>query len=66
MATHACVQVLPALGDIPSEARLNLVIHHLRGGRIGEAEALMQDISPSTPHEYILKVRQGCAQVQAT
>lgn len=55
----ACVpqsQVLPALGDIPSEARLNLVIHHLRAGRVAEAEALVADINPSTPHEYILKV----------
>jgi len=50
-------QVLPALGDIPSEARLNLVIHHLRSGRVDEANALVQDISPTTPQEYILKVR---------
>ena len=54
------MQVLPALGDIPSEARLNLVIHHLRGGRIEEAEALMKDINPTTPHEYILKVWLDC------
>jgi hypothetical protein len=51
------VQVLPALGEFPSEARLNLVIHHLRAGRVAEAEALVQDINPNTPPEYILKVR---------
>lgn len=50
------VQVLPALGEFPSEARLNLVIHHLRAGRVAEAEALVQDINPNTPPEYILKV----------
>jgi len=27
-------QVLPALGDVPSEAALNLVIHHLRRGQL--------------------------------
>lgn len=56
------VQVLPALGEFPSEARLNLVIHHLRAGRVAEAEALVQDINPNTPPEYILKV--GCAGMQ--
>lgn len=50
------VQVLPGLGDIPSEARLNLVIHHLRSGKVEDADALLQDINPTTPHEYILKV----------
>lgn len=51
------LQVLPALGTIPSEAPLNLVIHHLRAGRVEDANALVQDINPTTPHEYILKVR---------
>jgi hypothetical protein len=50
------MQVLPALGNVPPEARLNLAIHHLRSGGAEAAEALLQDVSPSTPHEYILKV----------
>lgn len=54
--TTPAAQVLPALGDTPSEAQLNLVISALRAGRIDEASALMQDIDPTTPHEYILKV----------
>jgi hypothetical protein len=49
-------QVLPGLGDIPSEARLNLVIHLLRSGKIEDADSLLQDINPTTPHEYVLKV----------
>lgn len=49
------LQVLPPLGDIPPEARLNLVIHHLRHHEIGEAYALIKDMEPSTPPEFILK-----------
>lgn len=50
------LQVLPGLGDFPSEARLNLVIHYLRAGKVDEAQALVADVNPTTPHEYILKV----------
>ncbi len=57
MRWQLALQVLPALGDIPNEGRLNLVIHHLRAGRVAEAEALVQDINPNTPPAYILKVR---------
>ncbi|GLC35116.1 Intraflagellar transport protein 56 [Pleodorina starrii] len=49
------LQVLPPLGDIPPEARLNLVIHHLRHHEIGEAYGLIKDMEPSTPPEFILK-----------
>eukprot|EP00879_Flechtneria_rotunda_P009429 GHRR01009871.1.p1 GENE.GHRR01009871.1~~GHRR01009871.1.p1 ORF type:complete len:458 (+),score=143.98 GHRR01009871.1:1-1374(+) len=52
---EGALQVLPALGDVPPEAVLNLVIHHLRRGEISEAHALVRDMNPSTPHEYILK-----------
>jgi intraflagellar transport protein 56 len=56
-------QVLPGLGDMPSEARLNLVIHYLRAGKVDEAQALVADINPITPHEYILKVSRFASRV---
>ena len=49
------LKVLPGLIDFLPEARLNLVIHYLRTGDVDEAFALMKDIEPSTPQEYILK-----------
>mmetsp|Transcript_38089 Transcript_38089/g.84856 ORF Transcript_38089/g.84856 Transcript_38089/m.84856 type:complete len:556 (+) Transcript_38089:159-1826(+) len=49
------LQVLPPLGDVPPEARLNLVIHHLRHAEVGEAFNLIKDLEPTTPQEYILK-----------
>ncbi|PNW76469.1 hypothetical protein CHLRE_11g467616v5 [Chlamydomonas reinhardtii] len=49
------LQVLPPLSDIPPEARLNLVIHHLRHHEVGEAFGLIKDMEPSTPPEFILK-----------
>lgn len=57
------MQVLPALGNIPSEAKLNLVIYHLRAGRLENAHALIQDLQPTMPHEYILKVGPQLVQV---
>lgn len=51
-----CAQYLPPLGDVPPEARLNLVIHHLRHNDIGEALSLVKDLEPTSPQEYILKV----------
>lgn len=44
------------MGDVPPEARLNLVIHHLRLNDVGEAFRLVKDMEPTTPQEYILKV----------
>lgn len=55
----SCLQVLPGLGDVPAEAVLNLVIHYLRRGEITEAHALVRDLTPNTPQEYILKVKQS-------
>ena len=52
--------MLPQLGDVPPEARLNLVIHHLRHGEVGEAFNLIKDMEPTTPQEYILKVWGEC------
>ena len=49
------LQVLPSLVDFVPEARLNLVIYYLRHDMIQEADALLKDLEPSTPQEYILK-----------
>jgi len=49
------IQVLPPLLDIIPEARLNLVIYHLRLGEAQEAYNLIKDLEPSMPREYILK-----------
>jgi intraflagellar transport protein 56 len=49
------LQVLPHLGDVPPEARLNLVIHYLRHNEVGEAFNMIKDMEPTTPQEYILK-----------
>lgn len=49
------VQVLPPLLDIIPEARLNLVIYHLRTDEVQEAYNLIKDLEPSVPREYILK-----------
>ncbi|VDO03862.1 unnamed protein product [Rodentolepis nana] len=55
--THgeASLKVLPPLIDVLPEARLNLVIYHLRREDIGSAYELLKDIEPITPHECILK-----------
>ena len=49
------LQVLPPLVDVIPEARLNLVISHLRERELAEAYELMKDVEPTTPQEYILK-----------
>lgn len=50
------VQTLPPLGDIPREARLNLAVYHLRNADLDEAARLLENLKPSTPPEYMLKV----------
>ncbi|KAH9255034.1 tetratricopeptide repeat protein 26 [Batrachochytrium salamandrivorans] len=52
---EGALQVLLPLLDVIPEARLNLVIYHLRNEDIVSAFNLMKDIEPSTPQEYILK-----------
>lgn len=52
---EGALQVFPPLAGIPPEARLNLVIHHLRTGEHYEAFNLIKDLEPTTPPEYILK-----------
>jgi len=49
------LQVLPPLMDMPSEARLNLVIYYLRNSEVNEAFQLIKELEPTTPQEYILK-----------
>jgi intraflagellar transport protein 56 len=49
------LQVLPPLIEIIPEAKLNLVIYHLKNQEIEEAYTLMKDVDPMIPKEYILK-----------
>lgn len=50
------LQTLPQLVDVVvPEARLNLVIYHLRNDQMSEAYELIKDLEPVTPQEYILK-----------
>lgn len=41
--------------DVVAEARLNLVIHHLKQDDTKEAYDLIKDLQPAVPAEYILK-----------
>ncbi|XP_064477937.1 intraflagellar transport protein 56-like isoform X2 [Ornithodoros turicata] len=52
---EGALQVLPALVGVVPEARLNLVIYHLKQDDVHEAYELMKDLEPTVPHEYILK-----------
>ncbi|XP_003737841.1 intraflagellar transport protein 56 [Galendromus occidentalis] len=52
---EGALQVFPPLIDIIPEARLNLVIYYLKQDDIQSAHALIKDLEPSVPHEYILK-----------
>lgn len=54
-AGQGALQVLPPLVDVIPEARLNLVIYHLKQDDIIAANNLMKDLDPATPQEYILK-----------
>ncbi|KAJ3063591.1 Intraflagellar transport protein 56 [Podochytrium sp. JEL0797] len=52
---EGALQSFPGLLDVIPEARLNLVIFHLKNDDIISAFNLMKDVEPSTPQEYILK-----------
>ncbi|ALC47104.1 CG4525 [Drosophila busckii] len=52
---EGALRVLPALLNIVPEARLNLVIYYVKQGEVQEAHALMKELQPTSPHEYILK-----------
>ncbi|XP_058493513.1 intraflagellar transport protein 56-like [Solea solea] len=49
------LQMLPPLINVIPEARLNLVIYHLRQDNSQEAYNLIKDLVPTTPQEYTLK-----------
>nr|XP_018907402.1 PREDICTED: intraflagellar transport protein 56 [Bemisia tabaci] len=49
------LQVLPPLVDVIPEARLNLVIYHLKQNEYQEAHELIKNLEPTVPQEYILK-----------
>merc|ERR1711871_153269 len=49
------LRVLPPLAGFVPEARLNLVIYHLRKNEVQQAFDLVKDLEPTTPPEYILK-----------
>ncbi|CAI2722666.1 unnamed protein product [Schistosoma spindalis] len=52
---EGALQVLPPLLDVLPEARLNLIIFHLKNDELQEAYELTKEIDPSTPQEYVLK-----------
>lgn len=47
--------MFPSLVDVVPEARLNLVIYHLKQDDTKEAYDLLKDLQPAVPQEYILK-----------
>ena len=49
------MQVLPPLVDVIPEARLNLVVWHLKNNEVDEAYKLIKDMDCVVPKEYILK-----------
>ena len=49
------LQVLPPLLDVFPEAKLNLVIYHLKNDNVVEAFNLVKDLEPTMPREYIIK-----------
>lgn len=52
---EGALNVFPSLLDVIPEARLNLVIYHLKSADLVSAFNLMKDTEPATPQEYILK-----------
>lgn len=52
---EGAMQTFPGLLNIVPEARLNLATYYLKNGHVHEAHALMKEVKPSVPHEYILK-----------
>ncbi len=49
------LKVFPPLQELYPEAKLNLIIHHLKENQIEEAFKKTHDMKPLTPREYILK-----------
>uniref|UniRef100_A0A8C8I5Z4 Intraflagellar transport protein 56 n=1 Tax=Oncorhynchus tshawytscha TaxID=74940 RepID=A0A8C8I5Z4_ONCTS len=55
---EGALQVLPALIDVITEARLNLVIYYLRQDDVQESYQLIKDLEPTTPQRDHLKIAQ--------
>uniref|UniRef100_A0A4W5PLJ9 Intraflagellar transport protein 56 n=1 Tax=Hucho hucho TaxID=62062 RepID=A0A4W5PLJ9_9TELE len=55
---EGALQVLPALIDVITEARLNLVIYYLRQDDVQESYQLIKDLEPTTPQSNYLKIAQ--------
>jgi intraflagellar transport protein 56 len=53
--SNNALEVLPPLVDVIPEARLNLIIYHLRNNDFESAFEISQDIDPASPYEFILK-----------
>ena len=49
------LKVFPPLSEIYPEAKLNLIIHHVKKGEIETAYKMVKDIEPISPKEYTLK-----------
>ncbi|PAV55565.1 hypothetical protein WR25_09922 [Diploscapter pachys] len=49
------LQILPALMDVMPEARVNLIIYHLKKGHIQDALKLCDDLEPQLPTEFLAK-----------
>ena len=49
------LNVLSPLIEVFPEARLNLIVHHLRNDNVQEAYNCVKDLEPSVPREYIIK-----------
>ena len=49
------LRIFPSLVDKLPEAKMNLAIYYLKNQRNIEAFRLLEDMSPSTPQEYVLK-----------
>ena len=49
------LNVLSPLIEVFPEARLNLIVHHLRNDNVQEAYNCVKDLEPTVPREYIIK-----------
>ncbi|KAL3094077.1 hypothetical protein niasHT_027405 [Heterodera trifolii] len=54
------LQLLPTLVDVVPEARLNLVIYHLKKNDTDAAHVLMNHLEPQSTYEYLLKAITIC------
>lgn len=52
---ETALQVLPSLMKHVPEARLNLMLYHLKRDNVKDAMALCKDFEPTTPYEFLVK-----------